>query len=334
MDALRERGVGAVRRRAGNERRAGGRRGPVPGRAPAAHNGQGPGREAVRRRSGPARLKGNPAAGATQHRHPTTARAGHFIIPTASSQTTASSRRTAPTGSDRPTTGRCIDLGAGLRGREGESRNELDGRARSPATASKTGCDDYPEPCICTDQHRRDRDEQRFEPKFNLAGGGVGEGRCPPPDRGPFRPEPNDRPEEKAGRLRAGGPPRLGRSGTQSVRRRHRRGRQRRDVPAKGAARTNATSRWTPGPLYFFRTTGYTSSAIGIPLYRRNGEPHASSENAYLDYVQPQTAGDKPGPTRSAGRTTGAQSKVADLEAQLDKAREELRDIAERQGTN
>lgn len=57
-----------------------------------------------------------------------------------------------------------------------------------------------------------------------------------------------------------------------------------------------------------------------------------SIENAYLDYVQPQTAGDKLSQlTQLAEQQAAAQSKVADLEAQLNRAREELRDIAERQ---
>lgn len=57
-----------------------------------------------------------------------------------------------------------------------------------------------------------------------------------------------------------------------------------------------------------------------------------SSENAYLDYVQPQTAGGELSQlTQLAEQQAAAQSKVADLEAQLNKAREELRDIAERQ---
>ena len=57
-----------------------------------------------------------------------------------------------------------------------------------------------------------------------------------------------------------------------------------------------------------------------------------SSENAYLDYVQPQTAGGELSQlTQLAEQQAAAQSKVADLEAQLNKALEELRDIAERQ---
>lgn len=57
-----------------------------------------------------------------------------------------------------------------------------------------------------------------------------------------------------------------------------------------------------------------------------------SSENAYLDYVQPQTAGGELSQLSAlAERQAAAQAKVADLEAQLNKAREELRDIAERQ---
>lgn len=57
-----------------------------------------------------------------------------------------------------------------------------------------------------------------------------------------------------------------------------------------------------------------------------------SSENAYLDYVQHQTAGGELSQlTQLAEQQAAAQSKVADLEAQLNKAREELRDIAERQ---
>lgn len=57
-----------------------------------------------------------------------------------------------------------------------------------------------------------------------------------------------------------------------------------------------------------------------------------SSETAYLDYVQPQTAGGELSQlARLAEQQAAAQSKVANLEAQLNKAREELRDIAERQ---
>ncbi len=57
-----------------------------------------------------------------------------------------------------------------------------------------------------------------------------------------------------------------------------------------------------------------------------------SSESAYLDYVQPQFAGGELSQlTQLAEQQAFAQAKVADLEAQLNKAREELRDIAERQ---
>jgi len=57
-----------------------------------------------------------------------------------------------------------------------------------------------------------------------------------------------------------------------------------------------------------------------------------SSENAYLDYVQPQTTGGELSQLSAlAERQAAAQAKVADLEAQLNKAKEELRDIAERQ---
>ncbi|MFA7063759.1 MAG: hypothetical protein WC132_06450 [Methanomethylophilus sp.] len=57
-----------------------------------------------------------------------------------------------------------------------------------------------------------------------------------------------------------------------------------------------------------------------------------SIENAYLDYVQPQTAGGELSQLSAlAEQQAAAAAKVADLEAQLNKAREELRDIAERQ---
>lgn len=56
----------------------------------------------------------------------------------------------------------------------------------------------------------------------------------------------------------------------------------------------------------------------------------AASE--YLDYVQPTTSGGELTQlTQLAEQQASAQAKVSDLEAQLNKAREELRDIAERQ---
>ncbi len=55
------------------------------------------------------------------------------------------------------------------------------------------------------------------------------------------------------------------------------------------------------------------------------------SENAYLDYVQPTSGGELSQLTALAESQAVAAAKVADLEALLNKAREELRDIAERQ---
>lgn len=54
---------------------------------------------------------------------------------------------------------------------------------------------------------------------------------------------------------------------------------------------------------------------------------------SYLDYVQPAAAagGELSQLQQLAEQQASAQAKVADLEAQLNKAREELRDLAERQ---
>ncbi len=56
------------------------------------------------------------------------------------------------------------------------------------------------------------------------------------------------------------------------------------------------------------------------------------SDNAYLDYVQPTASGGELSQlTQLAERQAAASALVLDLEAQLNKAREDLRDIAERE---